>query len=96
VNGMPPLSRFALTAVSRLARCLCCARVQGGVLLLGASIWIDGTYPERGPYCGGWRLVQADISRAKRATGMYPLCFNVHTKTFGSFGVIYHRNVFEV
>jgi len=44
-----------------LANSRCGSQVQstaenGGVLLLGSAIWINGTYPERGTYCAGWKL----------------------------------------
>eukprot|EP00051_Salpingoeca_urceolata_P006279 m.83232 g.83232 ORF g.83232 m.83232 type:complete len:439 (-) comp14760_c0_seq2:111-1427(-) len=68
---------------------------RGGILLLGAAVWIDGTYPERGPYSAGWRLIKEDISTSKQATGKFPMCFNVNRKTFGSFAVLYHRDTFQ-
>lgn len=68
---------------------------KGGLLLLGAAIWIDGTFPDRGPYCAGWELVRWDLQQAKLAQRGFPLCFNANSKTFGSFGVVYHRDTFR-
>eukprot|EP00039_Didymoeca_costata_P004938 m.77113 g.77113 ORF g.77113 m.77113 type:complete len:453 (+) comp12602_c0_seq4:167-1525(+) len=70
--------------------------VQGGVLLLGAAVWINGTYPDRGDFCAGWNLIEADLNWAKEATKATPRCFNANRKTFGSFAVIYHSAVFPV
>jgi len=71
---------------------------NGGVLLLGSAIWINGTYPERGNYCAGWKLTDADLKWAKQnggETANPPMCFNAHRKTFGTFAVIYHSSVFQ-
>ena len=71
---------------------------QGGVLLLGSAIWINGTYPERGNYCAGWKLTDADLKWAKQNgndASNPPMCFNAHRKTFGTFAVIYHSSVFQ-
>ena len=68
---------------------------QGGALLLGSAIWINGSFPGRGPYCAGWNLVENDLSRTAQEGGPYPLCFNVNSKTFGSFAVLYHSSMFR-
>lgn len=58
-----------------------------------------------GPFVGGWNAVWADMEKARKvrrqfgmATHIYQetgvqeqMCYNVNSKTFGSFGVIYHR-----
>eukprot|EP00041_Stephanoeca_diplocostata_P006643 m.90545 g.90545 ORF g.90545 m.90545 type:complete len:203 (-) comp16464_c0_seq2:1163-1771(-) len=69
---------------------------SAGVLLLGAAIWIDGTFPERGPYTAGWRLTDTMLGRAYASTGIQPMCFNAHSKVFGSFAVLYHPSVFPL
>ncbi|EDQ89502.1 uncharacterized protein MONBRDRAFT_7991 [Monosiga brevicollis MX1] len=66
----------------------------GGVLLLGATIWINGTFPSRGRWTGGWRQVMYDIRATEKRTGRRTQCFNVDRKTMGTFGVIYHRHTF--
>lgn len=67
----------------------------GGVLLLGSTIWSNGTFPKRGNYVAGWRLTDADLEWAKqRDNTSQPLCFNAHRKSVGSFAVIYHFSVF--
>ena len=72
---------------------------HGGVLMLGASIWLNGTYPQRGPWLSGWNIVDEDMRRSEeqqaRVVPGGPTCFNVPSKVMGSFAVIYHRNVFE-
>lgn len=72
---------------------------QGSVLMLGAAIWIDGTYPRRGPYCAGWALADEDLRMATETLGLSgprsPQCFNANSKSFGSFAVIYPRAAFE-
>ena len=68
---------------------------DGGILLLGSAIWINGTYPDRGNYCGGWKLTDAELKRLKEAGKDPPMCFNMHRKTFGTFAVIYHSSVFQ-
>jgi hypothetical protein len=68
---------------------------DGGVMLLGSAIWINGTYPERGKYCAGWKLTDADMRQTAAAENVKPMCFNMHTKTFGTFAVIYHSSVFQ-
>lgn len=72
---------------------------RGGVLLLGSSIWADGTYPQRGPYLSGWKIVDEDLRRSKanmaRIVMNGPTCFNAPSKVFGSFAVIFHRDVLQ-
>eukprot|EP01147_Barroeca_monosierra_P002616 gene2616-5518_t len=65
----------------------------GGALLLGSSVWINGTWPERGKYTGGWAQIEQDLNRVRAVSRVKPLCFNVDSKTMGSFGVIYHRKI---
>ena len=64
---------------------------RGGVLLLGSSIWIDGTYPKFGPFMDGWKMVQADIKNSSYDAQ----CYNAGNKTLGSFGVMLHRSVYQ-
>ena len=72
---------------------------HGGVLLLGSSIWLNGTYPQRGPWLSGWNIVDEDLRHSSeqqaRVVHGGPTCFNVPSKVMGSFAVIYHRNVFQ-
>ncbi|EDQ85224.1 uncharacterized protein MONBRDRAFT_34395 [Monosiga brevicollis MX1] len=70
------------------------AESTGGVLLLGSALWINGTYPERGRWTGGWAQVDHDMEVIRQRTGRSTQCFNVDRKTMGTFGVIYHRQVF--
>ena len=42
-----------------------CSSAQPGILMLGSSIWINGTFPARGPYCAGWNLTEHDLSAIK-------------------------------
>merc|ERR1712146_267860 len=70
------------------------AESTGGVLLLGSALWINGTYPERGRWTGGWAQVDHDMEVIRQRTGHSTQCFNVDRKTMGTFGVIYHRQVF--
>ena len=67
---------------------------HGGVLALGSTIWSNGTYPAPGRYMAGWKLVDADIRNATNKLKIKPQCFNANGKTFGSFGMLYHENVF--
>jgi len=34
------------------------------MLVLGSSIWLDGTFPVMGDYCGGWKLIYHDLKKA--------------------------------
>eukprot|EP00045_Choanoeca_perplexa_P007634 m.70081 g.70081 ORF g.70081 m.70081 type:complete len:459 (+) comp14151_c0_seq4:74-1450(+) len=68
---------------------------KGGVLLLGSTIFIEGDFPRRGPYAGGWRLVEADMQRLKTQFGREPACYNINQKVFGSFAGVYHPDTFE-
>jgi hypothetical protein len=72
---------------------------RGGVLLLGSSIWLNGTYPLRGPYLTGWNIVDEDMRRngeqVARIVANGPTCFNVPSKVMGSFAVLFHRDVFQ-
>jgi hypothetical protein len=68
---------------------------KAGVLLLGAAIWIEGSYPERGPYCSGWKVTDAELSALRDTNNAAPLCYNAHSKTYGSYAAVYHRSVFR-
>eukprot|EP00038_Savillea_parva_P028021 m.62757 g.62757 ORF g.62757 m.62757 type:complete len:467 (+) comp8111_c0_seq1:326-1726(+) len=68
---------------------------RAGVLLLGAAIWIDGTYPERGAYSAGWRVTDAEMAALRDVHDRPPLCYNAHSKTFGSFAAVYHHSSFR-
>jgi hypothetical protein len=63
---------------------------DGGVLILGASIWVDQVAGR----LGGWSLTNVDIAEASQQFGQSPRCFNAHSKVFGSYAVIYHRSTF--
>jgi hypothetical protein len=65
------------------------------VLLLGTAIWTDGTYPYNGEFQAGHWLTMEDKSMTRRTLGEEPRCFNANSKTFGSFAVIYHRDVYQ-
>eukprot|EP00040_Diaphanoeca_grandis_P012058 m.61522 g.61522 ORF g.61522 m.61522 type:complete len:480 (-) comp22998_c0_seq1:42-1481(-) len=62
-----------------------------GVLMLGSAVWIPGTYPMSGDYCGGWKLLEDDARMTTEATGHESRCINANSKTYGSYAVIYHR-----
>jgi hypothetical protein len=62
-----------------------------GVLLLGSSVWIDGVYPYKGWYTGGWRLFDEDRRMYQEHTGMVSSCVNTNSRTYGTFAVIYGR-----
>ena len=81
--------RQRLEAVLGSARCgslVAADVVRGGVLLLGAAIWVPGS----GTDLRGWALTLADLAATPA-----PMCFNAHSKTFGSFATIYHRSTFS-
>eukprot|EP00042_Codosiga_hollandica_P042477 m.390021 g.390021 ORF g.390021 m.390021 type:complete len:494 (+) comp56338_c0_seq7:2743-4224(+) len=65
---------------------------NGGVLVLGTSIWIE-SYGSHAPL-KGWALTNADLKHSLEQFGEPPRCFNAHSKSFGSFAVIYHRDTF--
>lgn len=66
---------------------------QGGVMLLGTSVWGNGSYPKMltSPYSGGWNIIEADIRNASYPT----MCFNVCGRTLGSFAVFLHQSVYD-
>ena len=72
---------------------------QGGVLMLGASVWLNGSYPLRGPWMSGWNVIDEDLRRTAESLARVvhhgPTCFNVPSKVMGSFAVLYHRDVFR-
>ena len=45
---------------------------------------IVGTYPERGSYCSGWKITDAELTALKSESPMLPLCYNAHSKVGGS------------
>jgi len=58
----------ALQAVLGQARCglpVSKDASTGGVLLLGSAVWIEGTWPRRSLWTGGWRQIDEDLRRAK-------------------------------
>lgn len=58
----------------------------GGVLMLSASIWYNGTWPNlKGHYVGGWHLIDHDREAHKS------LCASGHTGVLGSVAVAYTR-----
>eukprot|EP00045_Choanoeca_perplexa_P016719 m.229595 g.229595 ORF g.229595 m.229595 type:complete len:410 (+) comp17342_c0_seq3:934-2163(+) len=69
---------------------------KGGVLLLGSAVWLNGTWPERTKWTGGWFQAEDDMNKIKLRTGKPTQCYNVDRKTMGSFGVLYHRNTFQM
>lgn len=88
----------SLTALLKDTRCgnTVYSPKSAGALLLGAAIWIQGTFPETGPYTAGWRLTDTMIRRMYASTGTPPQCINAHSKVFGSFAVIYHSSIFPL
>ncbi len=71
---------------------------SGGVLMLGATIWLDE--PEDPldetldiPF-GGWPTVDQDLQHRRQQEGKEVLCYNVQPCVLGSFAVIYHRHTF--
>ena len=58
--GMPQAMR-RLLADPRCGSLVSHQSLNGGVLLLGASIHVQGEYPHRGAHAGGWRLLDEDL-----------------------------------
>ena len=58
----------------------------GGVLLLGATIWRNGTFPAVNAYTGGW--IMADMDRDKHPG---TLCYNFNSGVYGTFAFILDR-----
>ena len=69
------------------------SETHGGVLMLGFAIWRQGSYPNPGPRYTGWGLVDDDIKN--HTTPHHSQCLNAHDATVGSFGVMYHKNVYQ-
>ena len=38
---------------------------KGGVLLLGSAVWLNGTWPERSKWTGGWFQAEDDMNKMK-------------------------------
>jgi hypothetical protein len=73
---------------------------NGGLLLLGATVWLDEPDDPLDdtldvPF-GGWPSIDQDLQARRQE---YPessiKCFNVQLCTLGSFAVIYHRHSFQ-
>jgi hypothetical protein len=64
---------------------------HGGVLVLGASIWVEKWRPGE---LKGWALSNHDLVSATSQFHTRPMCFNAHSKVFGTYAVIYHRSTF--
>ncbi len=47
---------------------------HSGVLMLGSSIWLNGTYPLRGPWASGWNIVDGKSWSPLSKIAMYVLC----------------------
>lgn len=67
---------------------------MGGILLLGFAIWHKGSYPSITQQSSGWAILDADYKNHSEPVGSQ--CVNVHDQMFGSFAVIYHRDVFNL
>jgi len=80
---------------SRCGNHVALTSAQPGVLMLGSSIWINGTFPARGAYTAGWNLTDYELKTLKDAGHDPPGCYNVHKKVFGSFAVMYHSALFQ-
>ena len=65
---------------------------KGGVLILGASIWVEKWRPGE---LKGWALSNHDLVSATTQFRTRPMCFNAHSKVFGSYAVLYHRSTFS-
>eukprot|EP00730_Choanoeca_flexa_P008062 TRINITY_DN12434_c1_g2_i3.p1 TRINITY_DN12434_c1_g2~~TRINITY_DN12434_c1_g2_i3.p1 ORF type:complete len:461 (+),score=52.22 TRINITY_DN12434_c1_g2_i3:74-1456(+) len=85
----------ALLAKPRCGGLISSAIAKGGVLLLGSTVYIDGDFPRRGKYAGGWKLIAADKARTQAQFGRDPACFNINQKVFGSYAVLYHPDTFK-
>ena len=66
---------------------------RGGLLVLGTSIWIE-TWGN-GQTLKGWALTNADLRARREAGDDKPKCFNAHSKSFGSYAALYHRDTFQ-
>ena len=54
------------TFVATPSHMVCRGRsAQPGVLMLGSSIWINGTFPARGAYTAGWNLTDYELKTLK-------------------------------
>eukprot|EP00123_Amoebidium_parasiticum_P016832 comp23601_c0_seq1/m.40108 comp23601_c0_seq1/g.40108 ORF comp23601_c0_seq1/g.40108 comp23601_c0_seq1/m.40108 type:complete len:668 (-) comp23601_c0_seq1:119-2122(-) len=70
-------------------------RDQGGVVMLGCTIYSNGTYPRYNDrWLGGWNLADADRKNhtARRA---HAQCFNVNRMVVGSYAAMYHRSTYD-
>lgn len=65
-----------------------------GILMLGAAVWNEGTYPNLNgnDYFGGWKMAYHDIANHT----INSMCYNLNNRTFGSFGVIYPYSSYEL
>eukprot|EP00056_Hartaetosiga_gracilis_P010107 m.148335 g.148335 ORF g.148335 m.148335 type:complete len:723 (-) comp13255_c0_seq1:287-2455(-) len=56
---------------------------SGGVLLLGATIWSNGSFPRINEWPGGWNLVNHNLKR-----NGYPRCYNFNIGVYGSYAQV--------
>ena len=65
-----------------------------GVLLLGGAMW-EKSDMIRKTRVTAWNLTHTDITRRVAQFSEAAQCFNVHSRMYGSFAIIYHRNAFK-
>eukprot|EP00043_Microstomoeca_roanoka_P015165 m.151402 g.151402 ORF g.151402 m.151402 type:complete len:764 (-) comp16199_c4_seq2:5237-7528(-) len=58
----------------------------GGVLLLGATIWRNGSYPKVNMYTGGWIMADLDMEEHPGSK-----CYNFNSGVYGTFAFIVDR-----
>lgn len=62
----------------------------GGVLLLGGTVWRDGTYPRVSKWSSGW--TQIDKERDALLSSEDKACYNVANGTYGAFAWVATTN----
>eukprot|EP01147_Barroeca_monosierra_P007330 gene7330-7680_t len=64
---------------------------SGGVLLLGATIWRNGSYPQVNPYTGGWTIAELDMEQHPNTR-----CYNFNTGVYGTFSFILDKRAMQM
>eukprot|EP00056_Hartaetosiga_gracilis_P003249 m.61366 g.61366 ORF g.61366 m.61366 type:complete len:762 (+) comp11385_c2_seq3:57-2342(+) len=80
-----PKFNAKVTALLRNQRCGgYLSSISGGVLLLGATIWRNGTFPKVDEYTGGWKLVDQELKRSNFTAK----CFNYNSGVYGTYAFV--------
>eukprot|EP00055_Hartaetosiga_balthica_P015235 m.88691 g.88691 ORF g.88691 m.88691 type:complete len:647 (+) comp8814_c0_seq1:340-2280(+) len=56
---------------------------SGGALLLGATIWSNGSFPLINKWPGGWNLVNFNLHKNR-----YPRCYNFNPGVYGTYAQV--------